>query len=104
MFARLLPLAHTQPRESLLALSLPLLLSEEDFACTMMLPSTGARGPLFMLACTAGVLLILVFGFMTWSAPERIPFPHNGGSTHVEMYVALLTKLQLAGFAGFSVI
>lgn len=55
----------------------------------MMLPSTGARGPMFTLACTAGVVLIFLLGFMTWSTPERIPFPRGGGSTHVEMYVAL---------------
>ncbi|KAJ4992411.1 hypothetical protein SVAN01_02120 [Stagonosporopsis vannaccii] len=54
----------------------------------MMLPSTGARGPMFTLACSAGVVLIFIFGFMTWSAPERIPFPRNGGSTHVEMTIS----------------
>ena len=55
----------------------------------MMLPSTGARSPMFMLACTAGFALIFIFGFMAWSAPDRMPFPQRGGSTHVEMYVCL---------------
>lgn len=53
----------------------------------MMLPSTGARSPMFALACSAGFVLIFIFGFMAWSNPERIPFPHSSGSTHVEMYV-----------------
>lgn len=55
----------------------------------MMLPSTGARGPMFTLACSAGAILIFLFAIITWSAPERLPFPHSGGSTHVEMYVFL---------------
>lgn len=51
---------------------------------------------MFALACSAGAVLIFILGFMAWSTPERIPFPHNGGSsggsvqqgsTHVEMYV-----------------
>ncbi|KZM27434.1 uncharacterized protein EKO05_0010722 [Ascochyta rabiei] len=51
----------------------------------MMLPSTGARSPMFALACSAGFVLVFVFGFLAWSSPERIPFPHSSGSTHVEM-------------------
>ena len=47
----------------------------------MMLPSTGARSPLFALAVTAGFVLIFVFGFLAWQSPPRISFP----TTHVEM-------------------
>lgn len=52
-----------------------------------MLPSTAGRSPMFALACSAGAVLLFIFGFMAWSTPERIPFPHSSGSTHVEMYV-----------------
>ncbi|KAF2269675.1 hypothetical protein CC78DRAFT_539615 [Lojkania enalia] len=50
-----------------------------------MLPSAGARSPLFALAITAGFVLIFIFGFLAWQRPERIPFPHS--STHVEMTI-----------------
>ncbi|KAF2650563.1 hypothetical protein K491DRAFT_638937, partial [Lophiostoma macrostomum CBS 122681] len=46
-----------------------------------MLPSTGARSPLFLLAASAGCILIFVFGFLAWQSPSRVPFPR--GSTHL---------------------
>ncbi|KAF2734417.1 hypothetical protein EJ04DRAFT_437140 [Polyplosphaeria fusca] len=46
-----------------------------------MLSSAGARSPLFALAVTAGIVLIFIFGFLTWQTPVKLPFPHT--STHV---------------------
>lgn len=62
----------------------------------MMLPSTAGRSPMFALACSAGAVLLFIFGFMAWSTPERIPFPHSSGSTHVEMYVKKKTSPDMS--------
>lgn len=50
----------------------------------MMLSSAGGRSPLFMLAVSAGCVLVFIFGFMAWQSPSRIPFPHG---SHVDTYV-----------------
>jgi hypothetical protein len=50
----------------------------------MMLPSAGARSPLFALSVSAGCVLVFIFGFLAWQSPPRMSFAH-GGSPSSEM-------------------